>query len=489
MNETLIVRAQVVRAFHSAEATTVVGQDGTALRFGSTSAPLVREIFDFFLVPRTRADLLARLAQRAGLGGPDEVPIGPVDEILTLLMKAGALASAKQPARQPVPPGARIVVGITGALAALEAPGLLQALLGRGHSLRVAMTRAARRFVRHEALQVLLHHKVYRGLWDQDSECPVPHVNLAEWAEAVLIYPTTATTLSRMARGDCSDLVSAVAVTTSAPVVLAPSMSSLMAASPAVRRNLEQLRDDGFTLLEPVCGMRGAHRPESRTLQTGSPPPPRVVADLLEHILSERRSPSLPLDVEGWERTYAETSPERLPWWTETPDTDLTMTLQPLAGGTDCRFLDLGTGHGTEAIAAARLGFEVVATDVSPSALALARRRAGGLPISWVLDDAAESRLWGQFDIVHDHGCLHCLPRPLWQGWARTVTRLAAPGSLLLVKAHTPEAAALFGTQPVSVEDLGNLLGAAFAVVSSRESVFAGPAAAAATFMVLRRVE
>jgi phosphopantothenoylcysteine decarboxylase/phosphopantothenate--cysteine ligase len=161
-------------------------------------------------------------------------------------------------------------------------------LLERGYDLRIMMTRTARRFVRTEALEALTHRKVYRGLWDRDAECPVPHINLAEWAGAVLIYPATATTVSRIARGDCSDLVAAVALATAAPVLLATSMNAGLSTSPPVRRNLEQLRSDGFAFVEPALGMALASQPERRNPILGPAPPPRVVADLLELMLRER---------------------------------------------------------------------------------------------------------------------------------------------------------------------------------------------------------
>ena len=285
----------MVRAYHQGDATTVLGADGIARRFAGASAVLVRELLEFFIEPRSRMELLAHLARRSHLANPEEVPAKAVDDLLSLLTGAHVLVEKRDAPVRSVPPGARIVLGITGAVAAAETPLLTRLLIAREHDLRIAMSRAARRFVRPEALEALGHHKVYRSLWDRDTECLVPHIHLAKWAEAVLIYPASATTLSRIARGDCSDLVAAVALATAAPVVLAPSMNGQMLAHPVVRRNLDQLRSDGFMLLEPALGTAAARTPESSSPRIGSAPPPQTAIELLEIILHERRSTESPL--------------------------------------------------------------------------------------------------------------------------------------------------------------------------------------------------
>lgn len=286
MSEPLRIRAPIVRAFHQGDATTLVDADGLVRRFDGFLAVLLREILSFFVTPRTRADLLAHLAQRAGLGKPDEVPAGPVDDLLALLGEIHVLVDATEaPPLPPVPARARLVLGVTGAVAAIEVPALVRLLLEHGYDLRIAMTWTARKFVTPEALEILTHRKVYGDLWDRDADCPVPHINLAKWAEAVLVFPATATILSRLARGDCSDLVSAIALATTAPVVLAPSMNGAMYTRPAVRRNLEQLRSDGFLLIEPAVGMALASPPDRRAPIPGPAPPPKIVVELLDCIL------------------------------------------------------------------------------------------------------------------------------------------------------------------------------------------------------------
>jgi 2-polyprenyl-3-methyl-5-hydroxy-6-metoxy-1,4-benzoquinol methylase len=153
------------------------------------------------------------------------------------------------------------------------------------------------------------------------------------------------------------------------------------------------------------------------------------------------------------------------------------------------RFLDVGTGPGTVAIEAARRGFSVVATDVSERALEIAARRAGPLPIAWVADDVTETRLRGTFDVVHDRGCLHVLDPAERPGYARSVERLTAPGGLVVVKAHAPEAPAEIGTSRFTPGEVAAVFGDGFEMLSAERSTFPGPSGAvrAATLCALRR--
>jgi 3-polyprenyl-4-hydroxybenzoate decarboxylase len=290
MSEPRYVRTPIVRVFHRRDATTLVGGDGVARRFEEVSAVLVREMLGFFIAPRTRTEFLAHMAHRADIPKTDEL-LKLEDDLLALLTEIRILIEfTEAPPSRTLSAEVRLVLGVTGAVAAIEVPTLVRLLLERGYDLRIVMTRAARRFVRIEALEALTHRKVYRGLWDHDADCPIPHINLAQWASAVLIYPATATTVSRIARGDCSDLVATVALATAGPVLLVPSMNARMYTSLPVRRNLEQLRADGFILVEPALGIELADQPDHRTMVAGPAPPPRAMVDVLELVLSERGS-------------------------------------------------------------------------------------------------------------------------------------------------------------------------------------------------------
>jgi hypothetical protein len=493
-HENARIRAQVVRILDHGDATTVLGNDGVARSFAADSAALVRAVLAEHASPCTRSQLIERLAQAAG---GVEVPEAPVDELLALLERAGVLvpagAAGASAAVTPQILRRRVVLGITGAIAALDAPLVVRGLLAAGYDVRVALTRTARRFVAPDALAALLHQRVFRGLWDRDAAHPVPHINLAEWAELVLVCPASAASLARLARGDASDLVSAIVCATRAPVVIVPSMNESMRASPGVERNLETLRGDGRYLVHEAFGVEVAHRPEARVSRLGPAAPAAAVVDLVRHVLALHPAPLVrAVSASDWERVYAEVPPVRLPWWSETLDDDTGAALDALvAGGAPGarRLVDLGTGPGQVAIAAAERGFVVTATDVAPSALALAKRRAGTLPILFVLDDVTASNLPGGFDVAHDRGLLHVLPREAWPRYADEVARLGAPGGTLLLKSHDVALAAELGTTPVAADELRALLDGRFTLERVTPSTFPGPGgrAPAANLFVFQR--
>ncbi|MGH7297745.1 MAG: flavoprotein, partial [Polyangiaceae bacterium] len=160
-------------------------------------------------------------------------------------------------------------------------------LLGRGLRVRVAATPSALRFVSALALEALTHEAVVRSRWPVQVGAPVPHLELARWADVVVVYPATATTLSRIARGDCSSVVSALAISARAPVLLAPAMNEAMLDAPSVRRNLAQLRDDGFIVMHPSLGYEVAAAPTDRRLRYGAAPTVQNVVRVVEATLRD----------------------------------------------------------------------------------------------------------------------------------------------------------------------------------------------------------
>lgn len=477
-----LVRAEVVRVVEHRDTITVIGVDGAARRFGAESAELVRALLELVRAPIARDALRARVADLAGVD-PASPEARVIDDALDALIAAGVIVAARAaPAIAAAPARARIVLGISGAVAAIDAPVLVRALLARGFALEIAATPKALRFVGASGLEALTHEPVHRRVWERTDRQRVPHVTLAEWADLVLVCPATATTLSRIAAGDCSDLVSAICVTTRAPVVLVPSMNDAMYESPSVQRNLRQLAADGMHVVHPTLGQEVAHAPGARRSILGPAPPARVILDVVELVLRTdpraARVPELPASPEGWDAIHA-LPLDRLPWHTETLDPDLGEVLDraraeiALPGGAPARLLDLGAGSGTGAIAAAARGFDVVATDISAAALARARRRAPDRAITWVLDDVRSSTVKGTFDVILDRACLHCLPREDWPAYASTVDRLAAAGGWLVIKSHAPGQRPL-GTTPPAPEELAALL-PSFELLQQREAPLPGP--------------
>lgn len=449
----------------------LVGRDGSVRALEGDTAALVEVALELLRRPLTRAELAAGIAERAGQ------PPGPaiIDDLLALLRDAGAIraavtGSAPGPA---LATGARVLLGLTGAIGTLAAPALVAALQRRGCEVRVAATRASLRFASVAGLEAITHRRVVRSLWGRDPAAPVPHLELAAWADLLVISPASATTLARLASGDHGDVVAAAALATRVPVVLAPSMNPAMLEKPAVQRNLERLRADGFYVVPPGPGVEVADRPDDRVADTGGAPPPERMADLAVAILRASGWARPAPRAVDWERAHAERAgqPEEL-----RVDDDVAAAVRahaPLPG----LLLDIGTGDGAFAQHAARAGYQVVATDVSATALSRARARAADLPITWLRDDITDSRLEGGFAVAVDRGCLHHLAPVEIPRWGHTVARLIAPGGLLVVKTDAK----------VSGEALLALLAPAFTLVEARATTFltdGGPIAA--SLVVLR---
>jgi len=476
-----------------ADTVTIIGSDGIARRFEGASADVVRVALEFWSVPHTEQELVDHLRALAGACDP-----ALVAETAECLRAAGAIraaapeaASARRPAANARATRARVVLGISGAIAAIDAPALVRMLLARRFDVSVVMTPAARRFVSPGSLEALTHRPVIRSFWQKDAVGPAPHIQLATWADVVVIYPATAATIARMTHAACTDVLSALVTATTQPVLVVPSMNESMYLSPGVQRNLEQLRRDGRHVVEPVMGLEAAVAPSARAPMSGAAPPPSQVVAAIELLVEDaavgRRAAVAPVvGADAWDRQYESSALVDLPWFTEQLDADLARELETMKRG---RLLDVGTGPGTAAIFAARSGFDVVATDVSSTALGIARRRANGERIAWVLDDFLDSRLWGRFDVLVDRGCLHCLPMTSWPDYARTAGKLVEPGGTLLLKVHAPEEAGRHGTTPAGPEELRAVFGEWFTLVGTHASEYGGtirPSPKALLFVLAR---
>jgi phosphopantothenoylcysteine decarboxylase/phosphopantothenate--cysteine ligase len=148
----------------------------------------------------------------------------------------------------------KILLGITGGIAAYKAPELVRRLIENGAEVRVVTTRAARQFVTATALQAVSRQRVREALWDAEAEAAMGHIELARWADIVLIAPATAHFIAELAQGMASDLLSTVCLATRAPITIAPAMNHVMWAHPAVQANCETLRQRGVKLLGPAEG-------------------------------------------------------------------------------------------------------------------------------------------------------------------------------------------------------------------------------------------
>lgn len=158
-----------------------------------------------------------------------------------------------------------VILGVTGSIAAYKAPELVRRLKEHGAAVQVVMTESAARFITPTALQAVSGLPVRRDLWDEAAEAAMGHIELARWADLVLIAPATAASMMRLVTGSASDLLATLCLATEAPIAIAPAMNRVMWAHPAVQENREKLAARGIRVLGPgrgdqACGEFGEDR-------------------------------------------------------------------------------------------------------------------------------------------------------------------------------------------------------------------------------------
>lgn len=147
-----------------------------------------------------------------------------------------------------------VVLGISGGIAAYKTPELVRRLRERGAEVQVVMTASAGEFVTETALQAVSGRPIRSNLWDKEAEASMSHIELARWADVVLIAPATAEIMARLASGAASDLLTTVCLATEAPLAIAPAMNKVMWANAAVQANRETLEARGVRILGPDSG-------------------------------------------------------------------------------------------------------------------------------------------------------------------------------------------------------------------------------------------
>lgn len=165
-----------------------------------------------------------------------------------------------------------IVLAITGGIAAYKSAMFARLLIKAGFDVRVIMTSGAQAFITPLTLQALTGNEVHISLLDEQAEAGMGHIELAKWADLIVIAPASANTLARLAMGMADDLLTTVCLATTAPVIIAPAMNQQMWAHPAVNLNVQTLRDMNYQIIQPAsgeqaCGDVGAGRlPEPEDL-------------------------------------------------------------------------------------------------------------------------------------------------------------------------------------------------------------------------------
>jgi phosphopantothenoylcysteine decarboxylase / phosphopantothenate---cysteine ligase len=158
-----------------------------------------------------------------------------------------------------------IVLGISGGIAAYKTPELVRRLRDHGADVQIVMTASAAEFVTETALQAVAGRPIRNNLWDKEAEAAMSHIELARWADAVLIAPATAEIIARLAAGGAPDLLTTMCLATEAPITIAPAMNHVMWNNPAVQANIRTLEERGVQVIGPdsgsqACGETGSGR-------------------------------------------------------------------------------------------------------------------------------------------------------------------------------------------------------------------------------------
>ena len=159
----------------------------------------------------------------------------------------------------------KIILGVTGSIAAYKACELIRLFIKNGDEVTVVMTKAATEFVRPLTYQTLSRNPVFVDQFAPPVSWKPEHISLAEAADAVVVAPATANMIAKMRCGLADDLLSATLLATRAPIFVAPAMNTGMWESPVTQENLEALRRRGVTVIEPgdgelACGVKGKGR-------------------------------------------------------------------------------------------------------------------------------------------------------------------------------------------------------------------------------------
>jgi phosphopantothenoylcysteine decarboxylase/phosphopantothenate--cysteine ligase len=184
----------------------------------------------------------------------------------------------------------RVLLGITGGIAAYKIPELVRCLQRRGAQVRCVATEKATRLVSVDALATLTHAPVETDVWETGGARHTHHIDWAQWAELFVVAPLTANTAARLAQGFADDSVSLAWLSCQCPKLVCPAMNTRMLTAPATRRNLARLASDGAFVLEPdsgelACGETGA----------GRMPDPERIAQEVETMLAAKAAKPLRL--------------------------------------------------------------------------------------------------------------------------------------------------------------------------------------------------
>jgi len=184
--------------------------------------------------------------------------------------------------------GQKLLLGVSGGIAAYKAIELVRRMRDAGADVRVVMTGNAQRFVTPLSFQAVSGQLVRTSLWDEAAEAAMGHIELARWADRIVIAPASADTIAKLAHGFADDLLTTLCLATTSPITLAPAMNNRMWAHPATQANLATLRERGVQLIGPdegaqACGEFGPGRLSE---------PEAIVAALVMQVRQDVRPPT-----------------------------------------------------------------------------------------------------------------------------------------------------------------------------------------------------
>ncbi|WP_026674335.1 bifunctional phosphopantothenoylcysteine decarboxylase/phosphopantothenate--cysteine ligase CoaBC [Alkalihalobacterium bogoriense] len=183
--------------------------------------------------------------------------------------------------------GKNVLLCVTGGIAVFKAAALTSKLVQAGANVKVAMSKSAKEFVTPLTFQTLSRNMVYDDTFSENDPQVVAHIDIADWADVVVIAPATANMIGKLANGIADDMISTTLLATTAPVFVAPAMNVHMYEHPAVQRNMERIRLDGYQFIEPeegylACGYVGKGR---------LPEPDDILACLTSFFAKEKEKP------------------------------------------------------------------------------------------------------------------------------------------------------------------------------------------------------
>ncbi|MDN4523476.1 bifunctional phosphopantothenoylcysteine decarboxylase/phosphopantothenate--cysteine ligase CoaBC [Fictibacillus fluitans] len=184
-----------------------------------------------------------------------------------------------------------VLLCVTGGIAAYKAATIASQLFQKGFHVKVIMSDSAQQFITPLTLQTLSRNEVYTDTFEERNPNVVAHIDLADWADLVVVAPATANSIGKLANGIADDMITTTLLAAQAPVMIAPAMNVHMYQHPAVRQNMQKLADFGYRFVEPgegllACGYVGKGRLAE---------PEEIIACIEEHFSEEQPAAELPL--------------------------------------------------------------------------------------------------------------------------------------------------------------------------------------------------